>query len=53
MGSMSTDPILGSFVWLTSSIAFLTAGTAVVRMLDARVPARRTAGDRRAERVAR
>lgn len=51
MGCMSTDPILGALLWLTSSIAFLTAGTAVVRMLDARVPAGRTAG--RPERVPR
>jgi hypothetical protein len=36
MGPMTTDPVLGSFVWITSSLAFLMASTAVVRVLDAR-----------------
>lgn len=33
---MTVDPVLGSFVWMTSSLAFLTAGTVVVRLLDGR-----------------
>lgn len=45
MGPMTTDPVLGSFVWITSSLAFLTASRAVVRMLDAR-----GAGTREAQR---
>ena len=36
MGAMPVDAVLGSFVWVTSSLAFLTAGTAVVRLLDGR-----------------
>jgi hypothetical protein len=33
---MTTDPVIGSFVWVASSLAFLAASTAVVRMLEAR-----------------
>ena len=36
---MITDPVIGSLVWVTSSLAFLAASSAVVRMLDARTPA--------------
>jgi hypothetical protein len=35
-GAMALDPVIGSLVWVASSIAFLAASTAVVRLLDAR-----------------
>jgi hypothetical protein len=38
MAAMATDPVIGSFVWLTSSLAFLAAAAAVVRLLEPREP---------------
>ena len=47
---MSIDPVLGSFVWVASSLAFLGAGTALVRILDARGGAPRADGTRESPR---
>jgi uncharacterized membrane protein YidH (DUF202 family) len=33
---MTTDPVIGSFVWIMTSLAFLAGSTAIVRLLDAR-----------------